>query len=213
MAKTKDGFYKQFNSQTGLNSNILLAGGGMNPLTASNENLGCVKVASVSSDVSNADTTITDNKYALHLDRYGLAYVAIPSDTKVSYESNSSNLYHPILFANNTSSTGDPSPGSVCYESNTTNGNGLTYNPSLNIIGILITMFTPRFKLSKEVLSELESYYFGLIFDQKVSRSIVASEASSFAEPLYYYSKYSKSSLEYMSVSKEIITKAEGLFL
>ena len=85
------------------------------------------------------------------------------------------------------------------------------YNPSLNIIGILVTMFTPRFKLSKEVLGELENYYFGLIFDQKISRSIVASEASSFAEPLYYYSKYSKTSLEYMDVAKEIILRTEGI--
>lgn len=85
------------------------------------------------------------------------------------------------------------------------------YNPSLNIIGILVTMFTPRFKLSKEVLSELENYYFGLIFDQKISRSIVASESSSFAEPLYYYSKYSKISLEYMDVAKEIILRTEGI--
>jgi chromosome partitioning protein len=87
------------------------------------------------------------------------------------------------------------------------------YNQGLNILGILITMFTPRFKLSQEVLNELEKYYFGMIFDQKISRSVVISESSSFAEPLHYYSKYSKSSLEYMSVSKEIITKAEGLFL
>ena len=87
------------------------------------------------------------------------------------------------------------------------------YNPGLNILGILITMFTPRFKLSQEVLNELEKYYFGMIFDQKISRSVIISESSSYAEPLHYYSKYSKSSLEYMSVAKEIITKAEGLFV
>ncbi len=86
------------------------------------------------------------------------------------------------------------------------------YNPNLNITGILITMFTPRFKLSQEVLKELESYYFDIIFEQKISRSVIISEASSFAEPLYYYSKYSKSSLEYMAVAKEIITRIEGIF-
>ena len=84
------------------------------------------------------------------------------------------------------------------------------YNPNLNITGILITMFTPRFKLSQEVLNELEKYYFDIIFNQKISRSVVISESSSFAEPLYYYSKYSKSSLEYMKVAKEIIERIEG---
>ena len=85
------------------------------------------------------------------------------------------------------------------------------YNPNLNITGILITMFTPRFKLSQEVLAELENYYFDIIFEQKISRSVVISESSSFAEPLYYYSKYSKSSLEYMKVAKEIIYRIEGI--
>ena len=85
------------------------------------------------------------------------------------------------------------------------------YNPELSITGILITMFTPRFKLSKEVLSELKNYYFDTIFDKKISRSIVISEACSYAEPLYYYSKYSKSSLEYLEVAKEIIVRTEGI--
>lgn len=85
------------------------------------------------------------------------------------------------------------------------------YNKSLVITGILVTMFTPRFKLSKEVLSELENYYFGMIFDQKISRSITLSEASSYAEPINYYSKYSKSSLEYQKVAREIIERTEGI--
>lgn len=85
------------------------------------------------------------------------------------------------------------------------------YNKNLVITGILVTMFTPRFKLSKEVLGELENYYFGMIFDQKISRSITLSEASSYAEPINYYSKYSKSSLEYQKVAREIIERTEGI--
>ena len=85
------------------------------------------------------------------------------------------------------------------------------YNKNLVITGILVTMFTPRFKLSKEVLNELESYYFGMIFDQKISRSISLSESSSYAEPINYYSKYSKSSLEYQKVAREIVERTEGI--
>ncbi|MBO5338066.1 MAG: ParA family protein [Clostridia bacterium] len=84
------------------------------------------------------------------------------------------------------------------------------YNPELNITGILITMFTPRYKLSQEVLSELEKYYFDIIFNQKISRSVVIGESSSYAEPLYYYAKYSKSSLEYLEIAKEIVERLEG---
>lgn len=59
---------------------------------------------------------------------------ATPIDNKVAYSAKLDDINRPILFANNTSSTGAPSTGSVCYESNATNGNGLTYNPSSNIM-------------------------------------------------------------------------------
>lgn len=84
------------------------------------------------------------------------------------------------------------------------------YNSRLNITGILITMFNPRYKLSSQVLDELEKYYSFQLFDTKISRSVALSEAPSFGEPIYYYSKYSKVSLEYMKLAEEIVSKIEG---
>lgn len=84
------------------------------------------------------------------------------------------------------------------------------YNPRLNITGILITMFNPRYKLSSQVLEELNKYYSYQLFDTKISRAVSLSEAPSFGEPIRYYSRYSKGSLEYESVAKEIITRIEG---
>jgi len=84
------------------------------------------------------------------------------------------------------------------------------YNPRLNITGILITMYNSRYKLSAQVLEELNKYYSYQLFDTKISRVISLSEAPSFGEPIRYYSRYSKGSLEYESVAKEIITRVEG---
>ncbi|MBO5357502.1 MAG: ParA family protein [Clostridia bacterium] len=84
------------------------------------------------------------------------------------------------------------------------------YNPRLNITGILITMYNARYKLSAQVLEELNKYYSYQLFDTKISRVISLSEAPSFGEPIRYYSRYSKGSLEYESVAKEIITRVEG---
>ncbi len=84
------------------------------------------------------------------------------------------------------------------------------YNPRLNITGILITMYNPRYKLSGQVLEELNKYYSYQLFDTKISRVISLSEAPSFGEPIRYYSRYSKGSLEYENVAKEIITRIEG---
>ena len=84
------------------------------------------------------------------------------------------------------------------------------YNPRLNITGILITMYNSRYKLSAQVLDELNKYYSYQLFDTKISRVISLSEAPSFGEPIRYYSRYSKGSLEYENVAKEIITRVEG---
>lgn len=84
------------------------------------------------------------------------------------------------------------------------------YNPRLNITGILITMYNPRYKLSAQVLEELNKYYSYQLFDTKISRTISLSEAPSFGEPIRYYARYSKGSLEYEEVAKEIITRIEG---
>ena len=85
------------------------------------------------------------------------------------------------------------------------------YNPRLNITGILITMYNSRYKLSAQVLEELNKYYSYQLFDTKISRTISLSEAPSFGEPIRYYSRYSKGSLEYDGVAKEIITRIEGI--
>lgn len=66
--------------------------------------------------------------------------LTIPSnpntDIKVAYTAATANVAHPILFANNSTNTGDPATGAVCYESNATNGAGLTYNPYSNLLNI-----------------------------------------------------------------------------
>lgn len=87
------------------------------------------------------------------------------------------------------------------------------YNKSLNIAGILITMLNSRYKLSSQVIEELDKYYHDFLFETKISRTISLSEAQSFGVPIYYYSKYSKGSLEYLKVAKEIIFKLEGELL
>ena len=87
------------------------------------------------------------------------------------------------------------------------------FNPKLIICGILITMYNPKYKLSAQVINELTKYYGDLLFDTKISRLVAISEAPSFGEPIYYYSRYSKGSLEYQKLTKEILNRIEGEIL
>ena len=81
------------------------------------------------------------------------------------------------------------------------------YNPSLEITGILITMFNGRLNLSAQVLDEIKKYYADKLFSTSIVRNVKLSEAPSFGEPIIYYDKGSKGSRAYMDVAKEILER------
>ncbi|MBQ8163830.1 MAG: ParA family protein [Clostridia bacterium] len=84
------------------------------------------------------------------------------------------------------------------------------YNRRLHILGILVTMYQPRLKLASSVYAELQKYYEPQLFKTKISRCVALSEAPSFGKPIYYYARYSRASLEYQDVAKEIIERTFG---
>jgi chromosome partitioning protein len=81
------------------------------------------------------------------------------------------------------------------------------YNPELTITGILITMYNGRLNLSAHVLGEIKKYYADKLFKTSVTRNVKLTEAPSFGEPIYYYDKYSKGSLAYTEIAKELISR------
>ena len=87
------------------------------------------------------------------------------------------------------------------------------YNPRLYILGILVTMFSSRLKIANQVLSEIKKYYEDKLFDTKISRTVILCEAPSYGEPVYYYARYSRASLEYQDLAKEIISRTGGFLI
>lgn len=81
------------------------------------------------------------------------------------------------------------------------------YNSSLEITGILITMFNGRLNLSLQVLDELKKYYADKLFKTGVVRNVRLSEAPSYGEPIIYYDKHSKGAQAYTDIAKEIIER------
>ena len=81
------------------------------------------------------------------------------------------------------------------------------YNPKLEIVGILITMYDKRLKLSRDVLEELEKYYGEKIFRTKVTRSVRLAEAPSRGEPIIYYDKASKGAAAYNDIAAELMKR------
>lgn len=81
------------------------------------------------------------------------------------------------------------------------------YNPSLEIVGILITMYDKRLNLTAQVKAELEKYYADKLFKTTVVRNVKLSEAPSYGEPIIYYDKNSKGSVAYTALADELMER------
>ena len=79
------------------------------------------------------------------------------------------------------------------------------YNPTLQIVGILLTMYNGRLTLTNQVVAELKKYYADTLFKVPISRTVRISEAPGYGEPICYHDPYGKGSLEYAAVAKELM--------
>ena len=81
------------------------------------------------------------------------------------------------------------------------------YNPELQIVGILLTMYNGRLTLTNQVVAELKKYYAEKLFKVPISRTVRISEAPGYGEPICYHDPYGKGSLEYAAVAKELLMR------
>ena len=81
------------------------------------------------------------------------------------------------------------------------------YNPGLQIVGMLLTMYNGRLTLTNQVVAELKKYYSELLFKVPISRTVRLSEAPGYGEPICYHDPYGKGALEYAAVSKELMLR------
>ncbi|MBO5907534.1 MAG: ParA family protein [Clostridia bacterium] len=81
------------------------------------------------------------------------------------------------------------------------------YNPTLQLVGILLTMYNGRLTLTGQVVAELKKYYADKLFRVPISRTVRISEAPGYGEPICYHDPYGKGSLEYAAVAKELMLR------
>lgn len=82
-----------------------------------------------------------------------------------------------------------------------------TYNPQLDIEGVLLTMFDTRLRLNQQVAKEVKKYFDQKVFDTFIPRTVKLSEAPSYGMPVVFYDRYGKGSRAYMKLAKEILKK------
>jgi chromosome partitioning protein len=84
-----------------------------------------------------------------------------------------------------------------------------TLNPSLEIEGILLTMYDERTTLSRQVATDLRSFFGTQVFQSVIPRNVRLAEAPSFGKPIIFYDIHSKGAEGYTQLAQEVIANAE----
>lgn len=80
-------------------------------------------------------------------------------------------------------------------------------NPTLELLGVVVTMMDGRTILSKQVLTEIQKYFPGKVFETTIPRNVRIAEAPSHGEPVGKYDKWSKGARAYKALTKEIVQR------
>ena len=80
-------------------------------------------------------------------------------------------------------------------------------NPTLDILGVVLTMFDGRQLLSKQVVEEVRNYFGRLMFNTIIPRNVKIAEAPGYAQPITDYAPLSKGSIAYKELAKEVIAR------
>ncbi len=80
-------------------------------------------------------------------------------------------------------------------------------NPTLDIFGVLLTMYDGRTTLSRQVVEEVRSYFGKTVFATLIPRTVKLSEAPSFGQPITQYDPSGKGAQSYMNLAKEVVQR------
>lgn len=80
-------------------------------------------------------------------------------------------------------------------------------NPTLEIEGLLRTMFDPRNTLAQQVSSQLEKHFGEKVYNTVIPRNVRLAEAPSYGMPVLYFDKESKGAQAYLALANEILNK------
>lgn len=76
-------------------------------------------------------------------------------------------------------------------------------NPGLELLGVVMTMFDGRTKLSQNVVAEVRQHFGDKVFETVIPRTTRLAEAPSFGKPIIAYDPYSAGAAAYEVLAEE----------
>src|SRR5882762_10162315 len=80
-------------------------------------------------------------------------------------------------------------------------------NPRLELVGVVMTMYDSRTKLSQQVVDEVRQHFAERVFETMIPRSTRLAEAPSFGKPIIHYDKYSPGAAAYELLAQEVLNR------
>ena len=80
-----------------------------------------------------------------------------------------------------------------------------TYNPTLDIQGLVLTMVDKRNSLTSQVASDIKGFFGKKVYKTTIPRNVRISEAPSFGKPVLVYDIKCKGSKAYLHLAKEFL--------
>jgi chromosome partitioning protein len=85
-----------------------------------------------------------------------------------------------------------------------------TLNPSLQIEGLLRTMYDPRNNLDNEVSAQLKQHFGDKLYRTIIPRNVRLAEAPSYGKPVIAYDMQSKGAQAYLALAGEMLNREEA---
>lgn len=83
-------------------------------------------------------------------------------------------------------------------------------NPTLDLLGVVMTMYDNRTSLSEQVKNEVVNHFGDKVFDVVIPRNVRLAEAPSYGKPIFEHDRWSKGAKAYKSLGKEVHKRAKG---
>ena len=80
-------------------------------------------------------------------------------------------------------------------------------NAQLELLGVIMTMFDGRTRLSQQVVTEVRQHFGDLVFDTVIPRTTRLAEAPSFGKPIIDYDKYSAGAAAYEVLTQDVLKR------
>lgn len=84
------------------------------------------------------------------------------------------------------------------------------YNPDLELLGVVMTMYDKRTSLSQQVYDEIKKHFQDKLLKTVIPRNVRLAEAPSHGKPIDEYDKWSKGAKAYKNLAKEVDTRVMG---